>query len=94
MAVENGELNAEIAGQKLSLKNVALNTIATVATLFASGLIAYMVFQHTGETKDASKELAGAMRELAMANREQNCLLIFRQEERQAQSANCKAVSR
>lgn len=88
------ELSAEIGGQKLSLKNLPINTIATIATLIGVSLIGYMVWEHTAGTREASKELASAMRELATANREQNCLLIFKQEERQSKAADCKLLAR
>lgn len=88
------ELTAEIAGQKLSLKNMALNTIATVATLIGMVLIGYIVWEHTSDAKVATKELASAMRELAQANREQNCLLRFSPEQRLSQVEFCKQISR
>lgn len=94
MAKEVEELSAEIGGQKISLKSVALNTLLTVATFLISAMTAYILFTHTGDSKEVTKDLAGAMRELAQANREQNCLLIFEQKDRQANAANCKAFSR
>lgn len=88
------EISGEIAGQKFSLRSVALNTVLTFLTFMVSFATAYVLYNHTGESKEVTRELSMAMKELAQANREQNCLLIFEQKDRQLNAANCKMLSR
>lgn len=69
------ELSAEIGGQKLSLKSVALNTIVCVLTLILLAAALPYAYSHITDTKEASKELVGALKEMTQAAREQNCLI-------------------
>lgn len=69
------ELSAEIGGQKLSLKSVALNTIISAASLIAVLAAIPYGYSHIQDTKEASKELVGALKEMTQAAREQNCLI-------------------
>lgn len=98
---ENGELEASIAGQSISLKNVSINTIATVATLIGVALVAYIVFTHQQDTKEASGQFVAALREQTIAlkdqtiaAREQNCLMRFDQKERSERADFCKQIAR
>lgn len=101
MAGETGELDAEIAGQKISLKNVALNTMATFVTLVGVVLIVYMLYDHQQSSRDAAKLFVDAVKEQTLAvkestitQREQNCLLQFEQKERILQADNCRRNAR
>lgn len=93
----NGELDAEIAGQKISLKNVSLNTLATVATLLIVSLIAVFGYSfaqtHTSDTKESARELVQAMKEQTQAQREGNCLQGY-QGPAQEKATFCKQVTR
>lgn len=94
------EVSAEIAGQKLSLKSVALNTLTTVATLIGVIVICMFLWQHQQETKEAGAAFVSALKEQTIAykegtatQREQNCLLKFKQEERQQNADFCRQIS-
>lgn len=101
MTTETGELDAEIAGQKISLKNVSINTIATVVTLIGVSLLIYVAYTHQQDSRDSQasfilviKEQTGAIKESTSIQREQNCLLRFDQKDRQANADFCKQISR
>ena len=93
-AQTNGaDVAVEIAGQKVNLKNVkSLNTLATILTMVLTALIAYVVWAHSGETKEASKELTTALKEMTQAAREQNCLISMPMDRRDPEL--CKRLSR
>lgn len=95
------ELNAEIAGQKLSLKSVALNTIITLLIAVGVGYTAFSMSQHQADAKEGRAEFIGALREQTAvmkeqtsAAKEQNCLLRFEQKERTQQADFCKQIAR
>ena len=101
MGNEVEEISGTIAGQSFSLKSVALNTLATVATLVVVSVCAVLLYQHqteARETKDsfaaAIKEQTIAMREGTAVQREQNCLLRFDQKDRQANAEFCRQITR
>lgn len=93
-AQQEQELSADTAIGKFAFKGSSLNTLATVATLIVVCLIAGIGYGHTQDTKEISKDLANAMRDMAQATREQNCLLRFDQKDRQANADFCKQLSR
>lgn len=68
------ELDAEIAGQKFKLTGSNLNTLFTILGFLIACLVAWVLWTHTGDTKEASKTLADAMKELAQITREQICV--------------------
>jgi hypothetical protein len=87
------DIDLKLAGQEVKLKNVkSLNTLATVATLIVACVLGYAFYVHAGETKDASKELVLALREMAQAAREQNCLISVPIERRDPEL--CRRLSR
>jgi hypothetical protein len=95
------ELSAEIGGQKLSLKSVALNTLATVATLIGVAVLIVLATQHQTEAKDQSnafvaaiKEQTTAMKEQTAVAREQNCLMRFETKDRAERAEFCKQIVR
>ena len=92
---QNGsDVALEVGGQKLNVRNIkSLNTIATVVTMFLTGLILYILFTHNQEAKQDNRELSVAMREQTAVTREQNCLIKFPENERRANSDFCKQVS-
>lgn len=88
------QIDADIAGQKISLKSNSLNTIATVATLMLVTVIAYSLYTHGTDTKESSRELVSALRDMAQVQRESNCLNTLPQERREANASLCKQNSR
>ena len=95
------EISGEIVGQKFSLRSVALNTLATVATLTGVVVISILLWQHQIDAKEAGKgfvealkEQTVAMRESTQVGREQNCLLRFDQKERQSNAEFCRQITR
>lgn len=54
--------------------------------------IAFMVYAHAQDSKNANAELVRALRELTVAAREQNCLLSLPQNERDRDT--CRRLSR
>lgn len=89
------ELDAQIAGQRLTLKNAPVNTILTVATFVLVILIAYVLYGHQQDARDANaafvsavKEQTGAVKEQTIALREQNCL------QRRVDPETCRQLAR
>ncbi len=91
------DLSVKVAGQEVNVRNVkSLNTLATITTLIAvcvGGFAIYtIVAAHAAETKDASRELVQALKEMTQTAREQNCLISMPQDRRDAEL--CKRISR
>jgi hypothetical protein len=91
------DVEVSFAGQRVNLKNVkSLNTLATVATLVivcaavAGGYA--MLSAHAAETKDASRELVTALKEMTQAAREQNCLISMPMDRRDPEL--CRRLAR
>lgn len=95
------EAQFEIAGQKISLKSVAINTFATLLTLGAVIAILVLVWRHEADARDtgrsfveAIKEQTAAVKEQTVAAREQNCLMRFETKDRSERADFCKQISR
>jgi hypothetical protein len=89
------DVAVEVAGQKVNLKNVkSINTLATILTLVLVSLVAFVVWTHSGDTKEASKELTGALKEMTQAARESNCLMALPMDRRADTVELCKRISR
>lgn len=89
---QTAELEGDIGGQKFKY-NGPINTLATIATLFVVGLIAYGGFMHMQDTRIASAELVAALKEQTQTMRESNCLQTYRGPDEQKQ-VFCKQVTR
>ena len=90
---ETFEASSPILGN-LKVSSANLNTLFTILGFIITCLIAWVLFTHSNDTKDASKELAIAMREQTQAAREQNCLISLPQERREQNSELCKRIAR
>lgn len=95
------EAQLEIAGQKISLKSVALNTFLTVMILAGVIAIAALFWRHENDTREtgrafveAIKEQTVAVKEQTVAAREQNCLMRFDTRERQERADFCRQIAR
>lgn len=95
------ELDAQIAGQKFSIKSASLNTIATVATLLGVILLGYVLWQHKVDAKDqgdslnkAINAMIQAQQDATSAHRETNCLIGFAEGQREQKAEFCKRISR
>jgi hypothetical protein len=89
------EVDAEIAGQKLTIKSASLGTIATVVGLVGVGVLVWQGYTHSQESRDASaafvsaiKEQTVAMKDQTAVQREANCLVVFKDSEQ------CRRFSR
>ena len=94
MEQQQQELTADTALGKFNFKGSSLNTLATVATLIVACLVAFIVYGHSGDSKDTNRELVSAIKEMAQASREQNCLMRFDMRERAERADFCKQISR
>ncbi len=81
------EANLEIAGQRIHLKSVALNTLLTMATLICIVLIGYTLWHHVAQA-DAT------LKEMVQAQREQNCLIAIPEVQRESKADFCKRITR
>lgn len=81
--VNGADVAVDAFGVKANVKNVkSLNTICTIAVLVLVGVLSYAFYVHAGETKDAGKELVGALKEMTQVVREANCLNTLPPEKR------------
>lgn len=76
------QASAEIGGQKFSITGTNLNTLFTIAGFIVTALIAWVLWSHTGDSKDANrafveavKEQTVAMKDATVVQRELNCLM-------------------
>jgi hypothetical protein len=93
------EVNAEIAGQKISLKSLSLNTLLTLVGVIGVVALAVLTWTHLQDSKDASQAMLGAIRELTTAQKDQtvvarelNCLLSLPLERRDPEL--CRRIAR
>ena len=90
--VKMQELDAEIAGQKLKLTGANLNTLFTILGFIVVCLIAWVLWTHTSDTKEASKVLSEAIKDQTVATREQTC--VYTMPQTGATPELCKRLSR
>lgn len=95
------KLSAKIGGQEVSVAVSNLNTVATVATLMIVTGIAVAMYMQGQLAKDAkedfrtiTREVVVALRDMTVATREQNCMLAFPPERREANVELCKRMAR
>jgi uncharacterized protein HemX len=92
MSEENGngaDVNLELAGQKVALRNVkSLNTILTLVAAISACFAVYLLIQHQAEAKEAGVNFVGALKEQTRAIQEQtavqregNCLAVIKDQE-------------
>lgn len=73
------QVDAEIAGQKLKISGSSLNTLFTILGFVVLCIVAWVLWTHTGDTKEASKGLTEAIKEQTTATREQTCVYTIPQ---------------
>lgn len=95
------ELNAEIAGQKLNLRNVPIGALSSVATLLLLVGLGVGLWHHVEDTRSASqafvnalKEQTVAIRDQTAAQREQTCMMRFTDKDKPANADWCRQISR
>lgn len=102
------DISAEIAGQKVDVKNIkSLNTVVTLFTFVGVCILVYAFYLHRGDglqaatsAKEDRQAFVKAVQEQTQAIREgnaelrlQNCLSKFPENQRAAQDAWCKQIS-
>ena len=95
------EVTADTAIGKFAFKGSSLNTLATVATLILTCVIAYVLYLHQQDSREAGNAFVGAIKEQTLAvkeqtvaAREQNCLMRFEMRERAERAEFCKQIAR
>lgn len=96
------DIDVEVAGQKVNVKNIpSFQTLLAIFTLVIVSLIAYALWTHEQETKEAGqafvsaiKDQTAAVREQTTVQREQNCLMRFDMKDRQTNADFCKAIAK
>lgn len=88
------EANLEVAGQKIHLKSVALNTLLTLMCVLGVGYTALIVTQHAAQAATREDTFAKLMAEMVQAQREQNCLISIPEAQREGKAEFCKRVTR
>lgn len=78
----------------LKISSANLNTLFTVLGFIVTVLVAWTLFNHGNETKEASRDLVMALKDMTQAAREQNCLMAFPVDRREANADLCKRLSR
>lgn len=88
------EATIEIAGQKINLKGMAVNTVLTVAVALGVVFIGTILMQHVSQAATREENFAKALFEMVQAQREQNCLIAIPEAQREAKADFCKRVTR
>jgi len=100
---KNDEVGQEEIAAKLPFGSFHVKgvDIVGIGTFVVVGIIAYALWNHKDEARDiganfsaAVKEMTAAQVQMVQAQREQNCLLIYPQDKREAAYETCKRVSR
>lgn len=91
---EQEQIDADVAGQKVSIKTNSLNTLATVLTLIMVSTIGYILLAHSTDARDGTKELIGALKEVVTVQREANCLASIPNDRKPDGAEFCKRISR
>lgn len=100
--LNGADIDVVVAGQQVKLRNIkSLNTVCTIITLVIVTLLAYAMYLHQQDSRDATslflqavKEQTVAMKDSTVAQREQTCMMRFDQVQRQGQVEFCKSISR
>lgn len=103
MSKESGDgadIGLELGGQKLNVRNVkSLNTVVTLLTFVLVSVIAYALWAHGEDSKAASAQFVGAIKEQTAAikeqtvvQREQNCLIAMPTDRRDVEL--CRRIAR
>lgn len=79
------ELNAEIAGNKVNLKNLPLNWIAIIGILFVSAAGLWILLEHKAEARSDKVETNTALKNLTASQVFFACIIAQPQEERMKQ---------
>jgi hypothetical protein len=82
------ELNAEIAGNKINLKNLPINVIAMVGILFVSASGLYMIWEHKAQASAGENRTTTALDKLTSSQIFFACIIAQPQEERMKQFEN------
>lgn len=95
------ELSAEVAGQKISLKSVALNTILTILIFLGVAVTISLLWNHQEESKAASAAFVSAIKEQTTVQKEQttviresNCIAALPPDRKHLDADFCKRVTR
>lgn len=88
------QIDADVAGQKVSIKTNSLNTLATVLTLIMVSVIGYIMFTHSADARDGTKELIGTLKDVVTVQRESNCLASIPNDRKPDGAEFCKRISR
>jgi hypothetical protein len=87
-AMSDTELNAEIAGNKLNLKNLPIGTIALVAVLFLSLAGLYFQWEHKAQAAFTESKTNTAIDKLTSSQIFFACIIAQPQDERMKQFEN------
>lgn len=98
---EQNEVNAEIAGNKFSAKNLPLNWLAIIGILFVSAGSLWMLVEHKAEAKQDKSELVSVLREMNTTNKElvqtqriTNCIISLPPDRRETALSTCERIAR
>ena len=94
MSDENGsgEIKTPIGSVSFSGKKTAeFIAILSLCLLF---VMAYIIWEHRAEAKENDVALIGALKDMVSAQREQNCLIAVKQDDREAKVEFCRRISR
>ena len=88
----SGEIKTPIGSVSFSGKKAAeFITILSLCLLF---VLAWVVWEHKADAKEHGANLTTIMKEMVSAQREQNCLIAVKQDEREQKAEFCRRISR
>ena len=76
-----------------SFKGKRMAEFIAILSLCLLFLLGYIVWEHKTDTKGQGTELAKVFREMVIAQRELNCLISVKQEERENKAELCRRLA-
>lgn len=99
MSDNGADIDVEVAGQKVNVKNIkSLNTLLTAATFIALICGGFMLWQvvdaHAKSADKLNDALISTLKELTISQRVTNCLMATPQDQREAKLQSCERIAR
>lgn len=90
-AQEQSEIELAAGDKRLKIRS---SDMIGAGTFVVVCLLGYAFYLHSMDTKETNQLLISVLKDMAQAQREQNCLIALPQDRRERESEFCKRVTR
>ena len=88
----SGEIKTPIGSVSFSGKKTA--EVIAILSLCLLFVLAWVLWEHKADAKEQQESLTTVMKEMVSAQREQNCLIAIKQDERENKAEFCRRIVR